>query len=214
MDIKKYTDSLARQQAELKGYVSTSLAAVQLPASANDMKTGKKNFLTDSGWTFNVLGIIAFIIGLLIGVPGVWITGCAAVLAGCYCIVKGKQQLRLEAYRDTGMKLRQAVESCVAHISKTWTGFVTSQNDTLRRDIVASAMSDADKAKALGGISGGSWLHVDLNDMDAEIEKAADAEDVAAYRRCVPEISGRLSQAVDLAAKAQADVYGGLTAAN
>lgn len=48
-------------------------------------------FLTRSGWVFNVTGIIAFIAGLVTGVTGVWITGCAGILAGCYCLAKGRQ---------------------------------------------------------------------------------------------------------------------------
>ena len=48
-------------------------------------------FLSKSGWTFNVIGIIAFIIGLLVGIDGIWITGCAAMLSGCYLLVKSHQ---------------------------------------------------------------------------------------------------------------------------
>ena len=48
-------------------------------------------FLTRSGWVLNVAGIIAFVAGLVIGATGVWITGCAGILAGCYCLVKGRQ---------------------------------------------------------------------------------------------------------------------------
>lgn len=51
------------------------------------------SFLKKSGWTFNAIGIVAFIVGLLIGVSGIWITGCAGITAGCYLLFKSHQQL-------------------------------------------------------------------------------------------------------------------------
>lgn len=52
------------------------------------MDTG---FLKKSGWTFVVIGAIAFIVGLLIGVSGIWISGGTAVACGVYLFIKAKQ---------------------------------------------------------------------------------------------------------------------------
>lgn len=49
-------------------------------------------FLKKSGWTFNVIGIVLFIVGLIIGENGIWITGCAGILSGCYLLFKARQQ--------------------------------------------------------------------------------------------------------------------------
>lgn len=52
----------------------------------------KNNFLTDSGRVFLVIGVIALIVGLLIGVSGIWISGCAAITSGVYLIIKGRAE--------------------------------------------------------------------------------------------------------------------------
>lgn len=59
--------------------------------TASEALAANAEFLSKSGWTFNVIGIIAFIIGLLVGIDGIWITGCASMLSGCYLLVKSHQ---------------------------------------------------------------------------------------------------------------------------
>ncbi|MDE5644353.1 MAG: hypothetical protein K2I45_01775 [Muribaculaceae bacterium] len=62
-----------------------------------DPVAGNADFLKKSGWTFCIIGIIAFIIGLLVDISGIWITGCTAIASGVYLLIKGKQQLHADA---------------------------------------------------------------------------------------------------------------------
>lgn len=64
-------------------------------STQNPQETVRQNaaFLKESGWTFNVIGVIALIVGLITGISGIWITGSAAILSGCYLLVKSRQQL-------------------------------------------------------------------------------------------------------------------------
>lgn len=62
-----------------------------------DLVAGNVGFLKKSGWTFCILGIIAFIIGLLVDISGIWIPGCTAIASGVYLLIKGKQQLHADA---------------------------------------------------------------------------------------------------------------------
>lgn len=65
----------------------------QTAAPAENPALQNAEFLKKSGWTFNVIGIILFIVGLIMGVNGIWITGCAGVLSGCYLLFKSRQQV-------------------------------------------------------------------------------------------------------------------------
>lgn len=76
---------------------NTKNSAQAKQPAPQDTAVDNSAFLTKSGWVFNVIGVIAFVAGLIIGESGIWITGCAAVLAGCYCLVKGRQQRRENA---------------------------------------------------------------------------------------------------------------------
>lgn len=62
-------------------------------AAAVDPAVRNARFLNKSGWTFCIIGVIAFIIGLLVGVGGIWIPGCAAIASGVYLLVKGRQEM-------------------------------------------------------------------------------------------------------------------------
>lgn len=212
MDIKTYTDALTRQQADLQGDIAGYVSAIPVPAGPGEEKAGDRNFLTTSGWVFNVLGIIAFIAGLTVGSTGLWITGCASLLSGCYCIVKGKQQLRREAHEDAGDTVLKAVDRTVAHVSKTWTDFVSGQNASLRRDIVTSDMDTDDKVRSLGLITDSSYLHVDMKAVGENLTKIDVGATPGAYKTLLGDVQTRLYQAVDVAAKAQADIYAGVAA--
>ena len=64
--LEKYNDALNRQKLQLESYISTNTGSVPVPTEMSEVKTGKKNFLTDSGWVFIVLGALAFVAGLVI----------------------------------------------------------------------------------------------------------------------------------------------------
>lgn len=210
MDIKTYTDALTRQQADLQGDIAGYVSVIQVPAGPGDVKAGDRNFLTASGWVFNVLGIIAVIAGLVVGSTGLWITGCASLLSGCYCMAKGKQQLRQAARDNIGDTLLKAVDSTVAHVSKTWTDFVNGQNASLRRDIVTSDMGTDDKVRSLGLITDSSYIHIDMKAVEEDLTKIDAGRTPGAYKTFVGDVQTRLCHAVDVAAKAQADIYAGV----
>lgn len=69
-----------------------------------DPVAGNADFLKKSGWTFCIIGIIAFIIGLLVDIGGIWIPGCAAIASGVYLLIKGKQQLHADAQQHAETK--------------------------------------------------------------------------------------------------------------
>lgn len=210
MDIKNYTDALNARQTELADYIGQNLKSIAVPTSYEAVEIRKTNFLTKSGWTFNVTGVIALIAGLLVGASAIWISGCAAILAGCYCIVKGKQQLRAEAFDSIDETVMSGIDKVVAHVSKDWTEFVADQNRRLRADIVGAPIADADKVKALGFMTCASHFHADTDRLRSEIAKIGDDGSIAGYRAWLPKAASQLEEALALAAKAQGDVYSGV----
>lgn len=207
MDIKSYNDALAACQTQLSDYIARNMQSTALPASKNDLDIGKQNFLTKSGWVFVIIGVLAFIGGLLVGSTGIWITGCAAVLSGLYCMVKGRQQLEQEAYATIGKSLAESINKVTAYVSKTWGDFVGKQNESLRSDIIASDMDAAAKAKSLGYLTDADYLHVDESAILDGIGKVDASESVGAYKTYLPQAEKILNDSLGLAAKAQSDIY-------
>lgn len=207
MDLKTYTDQVAKQHSALSDYIAANVGAISLPTAKNELQVGKKNFLTISGWVFNVIGILAFIIGLIVGVGGIWITGCAGLTAGIYLLIKGKQQLVQEAYNGVGTSLVAGVDKVVAHVSEQWTEFVNGQNNDLRRDILTSDLDTDGKVKALGYITDASYLHVDRVGMQEDVKQIDAFEDLKRYHLYLPWTEKLVKSSLDLAAKAQTDVF-------
>lgn len=48
-------------------------------------------FLKESGWVFLIIGAIAFIVGLIGGWNGIWISGATAIASGAYLMIKSRQ---------------------------------------------------------------------------------------------------------------------------
>lgn len=207
IDIKGYQSQLAQQQTALNSYIGTNIAAISLPATGKDVKEGASNFLTKSGWVYNIIGIIAFIVGLIVGSTGIWITGCAAITSGCYCIFKGKQQLKSEAYETVGNSLLGSIEKVIAYVSESWTKFVMSQNDSLRTDIVKSDLTDTQKVKALTHFTDASALKVDLPELISEVTTLDGDENIAVMKAYLPKATAEIKQSLHLASKAQGDIY-------
>lgn len=207
MDIKSYNDALTSQQALLSDYIASHVSGITVPTSKSQLQVSKSNFLTKSGWVYNIIGILAFIIGLIVGISGIWLTGCAGILAGCYCWIKGKQQLKQEAYDNLGNSILKNIDEVIAYVSKTWGGFIGRQNVNLRKDIVNSNYDSDKKVAALGYVNDNSYLHVDLKPVEADLEKLDDDEALKEYSEYLPTAQKHLTDSLGLAAKAQADAY-------
>ncbi|MDE7402343.1 MAG: hypothetical protein K2M87_02895 [Muribaculaceae bacterium] len=210
MDTKKYMDSLASQQAALSDYIAKSIAGISLPNDKAALNVGKTNFLTKSAWVYIVIGVIAFIAGLIVGSAAIWITGATAVACGVYCLIKGKQQLTAEAYTNVGTEISEGVDKTIAYVSKQWTDFVVAQNVALRTDIVASDNSNADKVKALGWITESSWLHVNTDNISSELKDADSQKSLAELKAVMPKLTDALNEDLKLACIAQTDVVKGI----
>lgn len=207
MDIKVYNDALASQQDLMSNYISKNVADIVVPESKKDLSVGKSNFLTKSGWVYNVIGILAFIIGLIVKIPGIWLTGCAGLTAGFYCIFKGKQQLRQEAYDNVGNELLGSLDKVIAYVSKSWGNFVTGQNLALRKDIVDSSLDTENKAKMLAFVADTGFVHVDLAPIDKSLSKIDSDETLGEYKDYLPVAEKQLQESLKLAVKAQSDIY-------
>lgn len=210
MDIKKYKDNLEKQSAALDDVIAKGVAAAPIPASKEGLNVGKSNFLTKSGWVYNIVGAIAFIAGLIIGSSAIWITGCASVTAGIYCIVKGRQQLRRDAFNAVGAALGETVDKTIATVSKNWTDFVVAQNVALRGDIVSSPLGTIDKVKALGWMTDSAWVHVNADEIRREIQTLEAAESLEAFKNYLPKVTAALKEDLHLACIAQTDVLNGI----
>ena len=66
-----------------------------------------------------------------------------------------------------------SVNGIVADVSKTWTEFVSSQNESLRRDIVTDDDTTAGKVAALGKVTDTAWYHVDMDKIRGTLMSAA-----------------------------------------
>lgn len=210
--LEKYNDALNRQKLQLESYISTNTGSVPVPTEMSEVKTGKKNFLTDSGWVFIVLGALAFVAGLVIGTDGLWIAGAIAITSGIYCIIKGRRQLRREAFSGVVDDIVGSVDRIVADVSRTWTGFVRAQNQALRSDIVTNDGDTAAKVAELGKVTETAWYHVDMEKVRGTLDEAAAKENLAALHSCLPKVGKILTASLDTAAHAQSDIYASLAA--
>lgn len=207
MDIKSYNEALAAQHSSLSDYIADKISGIIIPASKQNLKVGKSNFLTKSGWVYNVIGILAFIIGLIVGISGIWLTGCAGVVAGCYCLIKGKQQLNQEAYDGLGNDIYESCENISAYVAKTWDDFVIGQNASLRKDLVNSSYDVDKKVAALGFVGNQSVFRVDLNALNKNIKNIEASETLDEYKAYLPQAKQQLVESLDLAVKAQNATY-------
>ncbi len=204
--LDKYNDALNKQRLQLESYISTHTGSVPVPTETSEVKTGKKNFLTDSGWVFIVLGAAALVAGLVVKTEGLWIAGAIAAVSGIYCLVKGRQQLRREAFAGVVDDIVGSVNGIVADVSKTWTEFVSSQNESLRRDIVT------DDDTTAGKVADTAWYHVDMDKIRGTLMSAAGKENLATLHSCLPKLGKILTESLDSAAHAQSDIYDRLKA--
>lgn len=205
--ITSYIDAVTKEKGQLADLISSGLGAIVIPADKASMQVGKSNFLTKSGWVYNVVGVIAFVVGLIVAVPGIWITGLTAVTAGVYCLIKGKQQLEAEAYDKVGDSIITGVDGVVAKVSKSWTDFVLAQNAALRKDVVTSASDTDTKVKALGMILDNAWYRVDIDGIKKDISTVDAGENLSGYKAYLAKTEEELNKSLELAVKAQTDIY-------
>ena len=205
--LDKYNDALNKQRLQLESYISTHTGSVPVPTETSEVKTGKKNFLTDSGWVFIVLGAAALVAGLVVKTEGLWIAGAIAAVSGIYCLVKGRQQLRREAFAGVVDDIVGSVNGIVADVSRTWTEFVSSQNESLRRDIVTGDDTTAGKVAALGTVTDTAWYHVDMDKIRSTLISAAGKENLATLHSCLPKLGKILTESLESAAHVQSDIY-------
>ena len=201
--IAPYTKALEAQKAEYAGYIADGVKGIALPATKEAIPTGKKNFLTDSGWVFLVIGVAGFIAGLIVGVSGIWIAGCIAIASGVYCLIKGKQQLTAEAFRNLGNEVYGKLEGIIAHVSGGWTKNVEDENASLRKAIVSSAATPDAKVAALGEMADDDYLHVDTAELRKEIDDVAAQESLEAFTTYLPKAAATLTESLTEAAKAR-----------
>ena len=204
--LDKYNDALNKQRLQLESYISTHTGSVPVPTETSEVKTGKKNFLTDSGWVFIVLGAAALVAGLVVKTEGLWIAGAIAA------VVKGRQQLRREAFAGVVDDIVGSVNGIVADVSRTWTEFVSSQNESLRRDIVTGDDTTAGKVAALGKVTDTAWYHVDMDKIRSTLISAAGKENLATLHSCLPKLGKILTESLESAAHVQSDIYDRLKA--
>ena len=210
--ITPFAKALDEQKAQYAGVISDGVKSIALPASEESMQIGKKNFLTESGWTFIVIGVIAAIAGLVMCVPGIWISGFTAIASGVYCIVKGEAQLKAEAFTKVGDSVYSSIEGTVAKVSKGWTADIVAQNAGLRKSIINSAASNDEKAEAVGNVVDEGYFHVDMADIRKAIDSAAAKSTLDSMRDTLSKAGQALSDALDVAAKARQDILTSLSA--
>ena len=202
-----YAKNLEAAKKEFEGYIAQGVKGIKVPATKADLQVGKKNFLTDSAWVFIIIGVIGFIAGLIVKISGIWITGCAAVACGVYCLIKGKQQLTHEAFAKAADGVYGALEGIVAHVSGGWTKNVEAENEALRDAIVGSAMADADKEKALANVHDTGFLHVDMDAIRAGLDKVVATDSIEKLGAYLPTAAKAITDSLDLAALARGEVY-------
>lgn len=206
--VKTYVDALSAQKSQLQGYVTRGFQAIAVPASASELETRKKDFLTESGVVFLVIGIAALIFGLIIGNMGVIAAASASILSGCYVYIKGRQAMRRDAFTRLGAAIFSQIESVAAGVSAQWTSFMTRQNDALKQSVVADSTANAaDKVAVIDKIDSTPAVKVDLNAVQSQIQALGADEDLDSYRSYLPKAQSAITAAIDTADGAQQTIY-------
>lgn len=207
-NISSYSDALKAQTSRCQGYIDSGFASVAIPANVESMDTQKKNMLTESGVVFGVIGIIALVAGLLLDISGIWIAGCAAIMSGVYLYIKGRQQLRADAFNILANSIVAAMDKVAAKVSGEWTSFIKTQNETIRKDIIdSSADADTKLANVNAVAESVAWYEIDAEAVTADIRKACASEKIALIKDSIPQVQQALSESLKLASKAQSDIY-------
>ncbi|MDO4320459.1 MAG: hypothetical protein Q4C34_07775 [Bacteroidales bacterium] len=205
--IKPYKDALDAQKAQLEGYLTRGFQAIAIPADNEEIKKDKKDFLTSSGSWFIVLGIIALIAGLVIANSGVIIAGCAAIMSGVYCYIKGRQAIRHNAFVSLGQSVYTQISSVADNIAAEWSKFMTTQNDMLKKEVVASTDTADVKVSLIDKIDSTPDVKVDLDEVQAQLADISDKESLSGYSAYLPQAADVIRKAINAADGAQQGIY-------
>lgn len=205
--IKPYVDALTAQKTQLDGYLTRGFQAIAIPTSHEDIPEDKKDFLTKSGNWFLVLGIVGLIAGFAVSSTGIIVAGCAAVMSGVYCYLKGKQALRHQAYDRLGQSVYTQISSVADNVAAEWTKFMTAQNDALKKVVVASTESPDTKVALIDKIDSTPAVKVDLSDVRARLADISEKENLSQYAEYLPTAADAIRKAINDADGAQQGIY-------
>lgn len=204
--ITPYTQALSNQKTQLEGTLNAGFQAITLPSSISQLESNKLHMLGKSAIWFAVIGIVAFIAGVIMKSTGIWITGCAAMLSGGYLWMKGKQANRADAFSALGNNIYGQVQDVYKKVASDWTSFITTQNDNLKKQIVTSDQPTDAKVAQIDRIDAQPAITVDMSALQQEAQSLA-AEDLTRYQSYIADAKGRIQQAIDNADGAQQSIY-------
>ena len=203
----KYSRALAAMRAETAALIRRDITHITLPETQSEIPERKRNYMTMAGIGLFVLGIVDFIVGIILGIQGVWIAGLTFVACGVYSWVKGREELREEAFESLSLKILRDIEGMVAGIRHRWTSFIEDQNTHLRRDIIDSSLPNEVKARAVGKIADGAWIHVDVASFRKALRAVCEQEEIGSFYAFLRTAERKLIEAVNEAARAQVEIY-------
>lgn len=209
--VKPYVDALGAQRTKLEGFLSRGVQAIAIPANYDEMNSRHKDFLTESGVWFLVLGAIALVAGLFMKETGIIVAGCAALLSGGYVYIKGKQAMRAEAFANLGSNILAQIKNLADNVSADWTSFMIKQNDSLKQQVVTDSDSAADKVAMIDKIDSTPAIKVDLSGVETTISEASTHESLPLYRDALPQAQRAISTAIDTAGGAQQTIYSAIS---
>lgn len=209
--VKPYVDALGAQRTKLEGFLSRGVQAIAIPANYEEMNSRHKDFLTESGVWFLVIGAIALVFGLFAKETGIIVAGCAGLLSGCYVYLKGKQAMRAEAFANLGSNLFAQIKGLADNVSADWISFMTKQNDSLKQQVVSDSDDAAAKVAMIDKIDSTPSIKVDLSGVETTLSEASAHESLQMYRNALPQAQRAISTAIDTAGGAQQTIYSAIS---
>lgn len=207
-----YADALGAERQKLEDIITTGVKTIALPSQKNE-NSSRDKLLDSSGWIMVVIGVAGVVAGLVTGVSGITIAGCAALLCGGYCYFKSIQLGRMRAFASATDCVRDDMDKINARVSSEWSAFIKNQNITLTREIIASSAGNDAKVAMIDCVATAPF-NVDMSATERSLAQVARNENVADFDSAVNDYVTAAKSALEKAATAQQSIYASVDNAN
>lgn len=211
--ISPYTQALNAQTTKLEDYLDSGFKTIGIPADISQVESSKMNMLGKSSICFAIIGVAAIIFGFVISNLSIIIAGAAAIFSAWYLYMKGRQASRAEAYSGLSTKIFGEISVITDKVSSEWNSFISLQNDNLKKQIVSSTDPTNSKVSMIDKVETSPAVKVNLDQMQAELNKVAAGEDFSAYKQYLSKAYGTIKNEISAVETSQQSIYNTLSKA-